>query len=304
MEKKAYDYERECSVFLEKIGSEEKLETVSEFSRLIRSHIQENSFAAKILPPEQVNMTHCQISKEPQNDTFEIILWKEPDARAQILTNKATSDSEYIYADRVGVPFGVIASRKFEKSEDEIRIYKGINLTEMVEAHAAKAIGDIQDYSLISLARQAVRANGMDFSSGGQPFTKDVLITLLNAPHQHQMKTTITLMTETTFNNFARQGTEVFGDSLVGEIIRDGMKFKTLMGHPVITTLKNYILNDNEIFSFPAPEYLGKFYVLDPEKFIVKKDDGIVSWYCKKNIAMAFININGVVRMRLQGFGD
>ena len=31
MEKKAYDYERECSVFLEKIGSEEKLETVSEF---------------------------------------------------------------------------------------------------------------------------------------------------------------------------------------------------------------------------------------------------------------------------------
>lgn len=304
MDKVAFDYQNEVDTFIKKIANAETNDVQDDFSNLIRSHIKENSFAEKILPAVSVDESQCQVSETPGDETFRKLIWKEPDARAQYITFHGTPESEFIHMEKVFMPFGAIATRKFEKHEEQLRVYKGVPFVKLVEANAAMALGDIQDALIMGLSRNAVAANGLDISAAGMPFNKDTLITLLNAPHSVSLKNNILLMTETTFNNFARQGTEVFGDQMVGEIIRDGFKYKTLMGVPIITTMKYNLITDNEIYGYPAPEFLGRFYVLEKEKFIVKKEDGIVSWYSRKNIGMIFVNINGVCRIRLNGYLD
>ena len=137
-----------------------------------------------------------------------------------------------------------------------------------------------------------------------QGITKNNFLDLINAPLQNRLRGSITLMTETTWNNFLKQDSAVFGDQLQGEIIVNGYKAKTVFGYPVITTIKNDIVNDNEVFSFPAPEFLGKILVLEDTKYTVKKEDRIVSWQCHKKWGMLLVNINGIARLRLNGFGD
>lgn len=304
-EKNAYEYHQNVVSFLDKIEDAPTRKQAEEnFSRLIRSHIREDSFAAMILPPQEITIEDCQISTEPQNEGYEYLVFKEPDARAQFYTFQGTGESEYVYADRLPITIGKIGSRKFEKSEDELLVYKGIGLLEMVEKNAAKEVSTIQDIIFMGFARNAVSVNGLDISSGGAGINKANFIDLLNAPLQNRLKGVIALMTETTFNNFLKQGSEVFGDQLLGEIIVNGYKAKTILGYPVITTIKNDILHDNEVFSFPAPEYLGKMLVLEDTKFTVKKEDGIVSWYCHKKFGMLFVNVNGVARLRLNGYLD
>lgn len=305
MEKRAYEHKKQWENFSAKLAGAEKLETVGKMSRLIRSYIKEGSFAAKILPPEQVDESECIPSFVPQDDTFQTWLYKEPDGRAQFLTFRGTGHSEYIYADKVLMPFGAISTRKFEKSEEEMRVYRGINLVEMIEANAAKALADIQDNWFMTLVRAAVAGNGMDISAGGAPFNKETLITLLNAPIQNKLRVSVLLMTESTYNNFGRQSAEIVSDQFVNDVVMKGMvASKVLAGMPIITTMKTEIINDNEIFAFPAPEYMGKFYELDSEKFIVKKDDGLISWYSRKNMAIGLANVNGIIRMRLNGYED
>ena len=92
--------------------------------------------------------------------------------------------------------------------------------------------------------------------------------------------------------------------TLQSEIIVDGYKENKILKVPVTTTIKNYIINDNEIFAYPSPEFLGKFLTMGALKFRIKKNDGIVSWQCYKKWGLAFVNKNGVARLKINGFID
>lgn len=310
MEMNAATYQYEVSRFLDKVATDSGREVVaSQFTNIIREKLREDSFLHNFIPPEEVTMDNrfIQRSLDEQDESIYYLVYKEPTVSpgaAQYYSFQGTGESEYIYGRKVPIKIGKIGTRKFEKSEDELQQYAGIGLIELIEQNAAKELAKLQDKIFIDLIRNAVKSNGLDLSSGGVGINKQNWIDLWNAPLQVPVKPVVALMTETTYNNFFKQGVEVFGDAATSEIFMNGFKYKSLFGYPVVTTIKNDIVDDNEVFVFPAPEFLGKVVVLHDTKFTVKKEDEIVSWWCTKQWGIGIINTSTPARLRLNGFVD
>jgi len=300
-----YNYKTHARQFLQSLDDGDTHKEASEtFSRVIRAFEREDSFAVKILPAQEITIDECQISTETQNEGFTYILFREPEGAAQYYTWQGTGDSEYIYAEKLEVPISKVGTRIFQKTEDELLSYKGIGLVEMVEKNAAKEISNIQDDIFLGFARNAVKNNGLDLDSAGKGLTRENFIDLINMPLAAKLRGNIVLMTETTWNNWLKQGNDVFGDPLLSEIIVNGYKHRSILGVPVITTIKNELLHDNEVFSFPKPEFLGRFLVMEDTKYVVEKFRGRVSWHCTKKFGLVFANTNGVARLKLNNFSD
>lgn len=307
---KAAAYGRQISNFLRELDSTEGTEKISsDFSNYTREKIREETFLPKILPAETLTIDSpgIQRSTDYQDDSLYYLHHLEPSIKqstSMFYTFQGTGESEYIYGRKVLAKISSIGTRKYEKSEDELEVYQGFSLLELVQDTAIKELGKFQDSIWMNLSRAAIKVNGLDVDSGGVGINKNNLIDLHNALIGKDLIGSITLMTRTTYNNFFKQDVAVFGEVVASEIFKNGFAYDSIYGYPILQTLKRDLIDDNEVFCYAAPEYLGKFFVYQDTKFVVKKDDGIVSWYAKKKIAILLANLNAVARLKLNGFTD
>ncbi|MEC8306435.1 MAG: hypothetical protein VXZ72_01050, partial [Chlamydiota bacterium] len=71
------------------------------------------------------------------------------------------------------------------------------------------------------------------------------------------------------------------------------------MGRMVIRTLKTDILETGNIYGFTAPEFLGKFLVLNNTKFYIDKIANLITWQCWEDIGMGIGNVSSIARLVL-----
>ena len=300
----------------------------------IRDRLREESFARKILPPQPVGRSECQIST--QHDTMVKLVHVEPKSRAMVMTFRGQPQARLIRAPRCEIPFFTISSEKFEKFEQELLVYGDMPITKIIEENSSKDIQEIEDREFLRHCESAVQAlqaeaNGVSTApqlnatslQGGSPpvefsvrkgelarvattetyvpfaMQRPDLVNLYKLMDGRYLRMEMVLLTELDYDDVLQWTVEDFGDKLQSETAVEGYKYNTLLGRPYTRTIKTDILRAGNVYGFAKPEFLGRFYVLNKTKFYIDKIANLITWQCWEDIAMGLVNIAGIRTVEL-----
>jgi hypothetical protein len=273
----------------------------------VRERLRETSFAAKILPMQQV--TKADLQRSVSHEGFTKIVDVEPQSLAVALDFRSQPDGRFITAPRFEVPFFTISSERFHKTEQELQSYE-MPITKVIEQNSVKDLQRIQDRTFIDYAYAAVLGASAlpggvnkNLNQGGQTNiqAKADLIELFDTLDDDELAVGTLLMTKSMFNSWLALPNTEIGSILNSEIAVDGYKYNTILGHKIITTIKRDIIFPTEIWCFADPDYLGKHYVLNNVKFYIDKRANMVEWQSWFDLGMGFPNIRSISR---KWFGD
>lgn len=93
------------------------------------------------------------------------------------------------------------------------------------------------------------------------------------------------------------------GLKLTDEITRNGYTYNTVGGKTFLTTTRDNdeILSPGQIYTFTAPEFLGRFLLLEGVKFQVQKDFQFISMQAWETIGIGLGNIRGLGAVLMNG---
>ena len=320
-------------LFAQRLDTAEGKEKVAEQGSVyIRDRLREVCFVDKILPPEPVTRTDCQVSVN--HDTLVKIVETEPKSRAMTLTFRGQPTARFIRAPRVEVPFYTISSEKFEKTEQELLAYT-MPITKVIEDNSVKDMQEIKDREFLRHCEAAVQAlqleangnvatalradgtygavvkksiiKGSSARSAGvttfdvysilRPDLKD-MFKLLDG---RRLRAERFVITESDFDDVLGWTLQDQGDKMQSETLVDGYKYNTLLGRKLIRTIKTDILRIGNVYCFTSPEFFGKSFILNNTKFYIDKVANMITWQSWMDIAMSVINIASVVKLELYG---
>jgi len=268
------------------------------------------------------------------HDTLVKIVDIEPKSRAMAITFRGQPTARFIRAPRCEVPFFTVSSEKFEKTEQELLAYE-MPITKVIEDNSVKDIQEIEDREWtihIEAAVQALQAeaNGgavttlnatalqgvtppVEFSvRKGElaraatvdnatvlPVQRPDFVNLFKLLDGNRLRAEQVLITEVDWDDVLQWTLEDFGDKLQSETTVDGYKYNLLLGRQYIRTIKTDILRPGNVYCFTAPDFLGRFYILNNTKFYIDKIANLITWQSWEDIAVAVINIASVRKLEL-----
>lgn len=134
-------------------------------------------------------------------------------------------------------------------------------------------------------------------------FNRKVLRDLVKVQAARQMKARVFLMHENDWNDTIAWTTEDAGLQITSEIVKDGYKYTTVGGYTFVTTVRDNpeIIEPGQIFSFPSPEFLGRYLILENTKFWINKQGRFISMEAWEDAGIGFGNIKGIGCILLAG---
>lgn len=318
-------------MFFEKVGSSQGKDKIAEFGgTYIRDRLREVSFARKIVPPTPVQRTELQ--RSVNHDTLVKIVDIEPNSRAMALTFRGNPTARLIRAARYEIPFFTIASEKFEKYEQELLAYE-MPITKIIEENSVKDIQEIEDRQFLLYVEACIQAVQLEangsataFNASGviagsvvgssvvkgegaltlgadnfviNPVLKPDFIKLKKLLHRKKLRAERVLITEPDYDDISAWTIQDVGMTIAGETAVEGWKANTVTGLKIIRTIKTDLLREGNVYCFTAPEFFGRFYILNQTKFYIDKIANLITWMSWEDIGMGFGNIASVVKLEL-----
>jgi hypothetical protein len=107
------------------------------------------------------------------------------------------------------------------------------------------------------------------------------------------------LITEPDYDDISAWTIQDVGMTIAGETSTEGWKSDTVVGLKIIRTIKTEVLREGNIYCFTAPEFCGRFYVLNQTKFYIDKIANLITWQSWEDIAIGIGNISSIVKLEL-----
>jgi len=321
-------------MFNQRLDSQEGKDKLAELGgSWIRDRLREVAYSRHILPPEQVTRADCQ--RSVNHDTLVKIVDVEPQSRAMAITFRDQPTARFIRGPKAEIPFFTISSEKFEKTEQELLAYE-MPITKIIEDNSVKDIQEIEDREftrhiesgiqalqtevnatttvkynatniralnanakVVSVVKGelALNADGADFVV--RPVQRPDFVNLFKLLDGNRLRSERMLVTEVDHDDVLQWTLEDFGDRMTSETVVDGYKYNTLLGRKVIRTVKTDILRPGNIYIFTAPQFFGKFYILNNTKFYIDKIANVITWQSWEDIGMGVINIASCRKLEL-----
>lgn len=318
-------------LFNQRLDSQEGKDKIAELGgSWIRDRLREVAYSRHILPPEQVTRADCQ--RSVNHDTLVKIVDVEPQSRAMAITFRDQPTARFIRGPKAEIPFFTISSEKFEKTEQELLAYE-MPITKVIEDNSVKDIQEIEDHQFTRHIETAVQAlqtevngtgtaynatqirlgnevavsivkgelalanDGVGF--GDLPIQRPDFVALFKLLDNNRLRSERVLITEGDHDDVLQWTTEDFGDKIASETVVDGYKYNTLLGRKVVRTIKTDILRVGNVYCFAAPQFFGKFYILNNTKFYIDKIANVITWQSWEDIGMGLVNISAVRKLEL-----
>lgn len=291
-------------LFVQKLNSPEGIEKVAqEGSAFIRQKLREVSFARKIVQPQYV--TKADLTRSVNHDGLVKIVDIEPDSKAMTVNFRGNPNTEYVMGERFEIPFFMISSMDFQKTEEELLAYE-MPLTEIIERNSVLDIQKVEDTSFLSQVDAAIEvevAAGNTTAITGSYDTdgsikKIDLKRLFDLLDGNELRCELLLMDTTMFNRLFLYPATVVGDSVGSEMYVNGYTYSTLFGRKIVVSNKVSLLQ-NKIYAFTAQEFFGQFLVLNDTKFWIEKKKDIITWAAYESIGMGIGNTKSVAKLTL-----
>lgn len=316
--------------FTAKLNSSDGREKIAEYGgSYIRDRLREVSFARKVIPPQQVTKADCQ--RSVNHDTLVKIVDIEPRSRAMALTFRGQPSARFIRGERAEVAFFTISSEMFQKTEQELLAYE-MPITKIIEENSVKDIQEIEDREFVIHIEAAVQALQVEANGGvatalhvptigttvefsvrkGElarnavastaevlPIQRPDVVNLVKMLDSNRLRSDRLLMTEPDWDDLLQWTVEDFGDRVQSETAVEGYKYNTILGKPYIRTIKTDILRPGNVYVFTAPEFFGKFYILNNTRFYIDKIANMITFQAWEDIAVSVLNIAAVRKLEL-----
>ena len=290
-------------LFVQKLNSPEGLQKVAqEGSAFIRNKLREVSFARKVIQPEYV--TKADLQRSVNHDGLVKIVDIEPDSKAMTLNFRGAPTTNYLQGDRYEIPFFMISSEDFQKTEEELLAYE-MPLTEVIERNSVKDIQKTEDEHFISACEDAVTTSGKGntgetLASGGS-FEKSTFEKLFNYLDSDELRAELILMSNTMFNKLFLWDATSVGDAVGSEVSVNGYTYATLFGRKLIVSNKVGLLQSSDgkdrIYTFTSQEFFGNFFILNDTKFYIEKKKNVITFSAYETLGMGIGNSDACARI-------
>ncbi len=289
-------------LFVSKLDQPEGREKLAaEGSAFIRTKLREVSFARKIINP--VYVTKADLQRSVQHDGLVKIVDIEPDSAAMSINFRGGADTRYVEGERYEIPFFMITSEDFQKTEEELLAYE-MPITDVIERNSVKDIQEIEDNAFISRIDSAITVSTKTsaITTSGGNITKAVFTTLFNLLEAgggttDRLKTDVVLMNNQDYNDLLLWEATSVGDQVGLEITVNGYTYATLFGKKLIVTNKADLVAQGTMYGFTAQEFLGNFFILNDTRFWIDKKKNLVTWSAYESIGMGIGNIRSVAKV-------
>lgn len=286
-------------LFIQKLDSPDGLQKVAmEGSAFIRQKLREVSFARKVIQPQYV--TKADLTRSVNHDGLVKIVDIEPDSKAMTVNFRGEPDWNYIEGPRFEIPFYMISSEDFQKTEEELLAYE-MPLTEVIEKNSVLDIQKIEDTSFLAQVDAAITTESSvvtgSYGTSGI-IEKADFKRLFDVLDGNELRTEIILMDTMMFNRLFLYDATTVGDAVGSETHVNGYSYSTLFGRRLIVSNKVSLLRD-KIYGFTAQEFMGQFLILNDVKFWIEKKKNIISFAAYESIGLGIGNTKSCAKLTL-----
>ena len=265
----------------------------------IRMRVYEEGFARKILPVQTIS--NDDLSQFVAGENLGVIGEVEPTQELSIsVPFDVAAPTTYYWGGRTVVPLFDIKTPRLQHNIKRLATYQ-MDLRKIKMDLALKSITKQEDWELITLANQAVTASGNTFAFTGG-ISRNTVTEMSKIMGKNSLNNGIALTNDSTFRDFMKLGQNAWGGPGAEKMLREGPK---ALGEPVmagmkwLSTFKADIVNDNDIWLFTEPDYLGRFLEYQAPTMYVKREEDRITMNANETIGMAIVNTAGVAKVQL-----
>lgn len=283
-------------------------------AEFLKLQIYEDSFMEKILPAQPISPSQADRTTDAPN--YQYVIDKEfTDVGAVEVGLRGLADYDYVEEDRYAVNFWKIESDEYEKTEGEIRGMRQ-PIQNLIRHHIAYHIRKQMDKSFIGAVNAAISQNTAEqVVETDEPYlTPEHVVDLRNilegqnAQGRYLQASTL-LMTVPQYNkisqwiqqntsNGANAGPGMAG-GITQEFWRDGYEYDTLFGMRVIKTYKSDLIDNDEVYVFTDPQFLGHHLTFNDDRFSIIKHHDRIKWKGWRTFGFAIGNAKACGKLKL-----
>jgi len=279
---------------LDYIDRDEVTKVAQAASDYTRIQLREDSFAMKLITPKKA--TEDMLDRD-LDEKLRIIEELEPDGPgAMWIDFQGTPESEYISGSRYAIPFARIITPKHTKDIAELMTYRQ-DLRKILTENSIKDGLAVYDGKFIDIVRKIVydTASGLPganqftgkvqwsgYTGGLDKYNLTEAMKMLprgNANGKFRMRNNCMLLNEVTAQDLKKLDVEEIGDENVSKIWREGLTDGSPLGLKAIFTIKDDLVEDNEVFFFPEEQFIGKAYYMHDWTMFMKKEAYFVEMF-------------------------
>ena len=284
------------SSFVRKIENGQEKQAAAEGSAFIRSKLREASFARQVLTP--VVLSDDEIDRDEFTDLPKKIVEKEPDSYATFVPFKGTGDRTWFSGPRYAIYFGKVESQRFNKSKFELMTYQN-DIRKILSDNSVKDMANEEDKRFLKTCI-AIATGAQHLTPGSGSVDATNITALFQAHAARQVPIGKLVMTKELYYEALKLPATSVGDPIASRHYDDGIETEEkLWGIPVVTTIKNDILSNKDIWLLSPENYLGNFYLLQDATLFIKQEADMIEFWSYSAPGIGIGNTKGVTRMTL-----
>jgi hypothetical protein len=288
------------SAFLQKLDAGLVKEAEEAGSAYIRQKLYEEGILRRLF--EHRTVTADELDPQMDNDKPSIIVELEPDAPyATFVPFKGTGDRRYFEGKRFRIPFGKIEATRENKSKFELMTIR-MDIMSWLKENQVKQVQQEEDSLFLGTVEDILgnAAGAQSITGGSTESFKDVFMYGPKMLNSLRLPTGKVLMHKNTYLDSLKLKTDEIGYGPQEKRFNTGADDEdSFLGYPVVTTLKDDLVKEGDIYFFAPQQYFCKFYMLQDATLFLKNEADMVEFHTYAAPGMGIGNTRGVVKVSL-----
>ena len=238
---------------------------------------------------------------------FELLTYQN-DIR-QILTDNSVKDmadqEDSKFIETIAAAMATLSPANFGAPGGSDHVAAGLSYLGDSGAAVAASPANTQFTSAALLAGNDFVATGRPSGTGENivPLSRALIAQMFQAMTMKKLPVGKLLMTKATMMECLKFDYSDVGSEILARHYDKGLDGEEkVFGIPTVTTIKNDIINDNEIYCFAPENYLGNFFLLQDATLYIKQEADMIEFWSYSAPGIGIGNAAGVVK--LSGFSS
>lgn len=290
------------SGFCDKVFGGQLKEAMESGSAYIRTQLYEDGILRRLFTSRTVGAE--ELDPVLEDDIPSIICEIEPGAtKATFVSFKGTGDHRYFSGKRYRIPFGKIESETMHKSRFELMSIR-MPITDWLKENQVKALQQEEDSAFINVVNDIIATSADQQSytvtyTGGESF-KDVFTAGMKGLNKLRLPHGKVLMHKNTYLDSLKLKTDEIGFRPQEDRFARGVDGEdSFMGLPVVTTIKDDLVKEGEIYFFTQQDYFLQYYLLQDATLFMKTEKDMIEFSTYMAPGVGIGNTKGVVKVTI-----
>lgn len=290
------------SSFINKVQSGLVKEAEGVSSIFIREKLREDGFLRRLFT--LMPITQDDLDPDLNGNRPMKIIEKDIDTKATWVSFKGTGERDYFEGRRFPIYFDKIETNRTSINTVELSTYR-IPVQDLFKEYNVKEMQQQEDKMFLDQVNEMIDLNAADqkatLAYGASQTLVDAFI------KGQQMLTSLrlpmgkALMHKNTFLETLKLKIDTIGNEPLVKRFESGLEGEdSFLGVPVVTTIKDDIVSEGDIYFFTSEQFFGKFYALVDATMTLESKADLLTWWTYEYIGMGIGNTKGVVKITMQ----